>query len=238
MRLRNPISRGNGHACRFGIRTRLARAAGEDGRYKLATIRALPSTKKDTVVLQATDGKQAVCVLAPGEMSRPRLVPAEVLPRRKSSKGSSVELVGDKWRSSEGPSVPDEYGDQFCYPPIAEVLPKFSVRGKAPPVQLGIDLALLSKVAESLGTSKLTLFVPVPVKPGGDRTGDSFVKKPIAICPATDEGKVRGIGVVMPLQPVNGVPFYMKVRRLVAAAEARCKPKARTRAANRQPQPV
>ena len=221
----------------FGVRTRLAKSVGTDKRYKLAAIRALPTTKKDTVVLQATDGKQAVCLLTLGQMSSPRLIPSDVLPKRKDAKGVMIDLADDQWRSSEGKSVPDEYRDESGYPPIADVLPKFSARGKTLPVQLGIDLALLSKVAESLGTSKLTLFISIPDKTHTPNTADGgYVKKPVAICPATDEGKVRGIGVLMPLSPVNGVPFYMKVRRLVADAEARCKAKSPGRSA--KPQPV
>jgi len=216
------------------VRTRLARSTGTDKHYKLGAVRALPTKKKDTVVLQATDGRQAVCLIAPGRMRSPRLVPPVVLPKRKDVKGVVIDLADERWRSSEGRSTPDEYAGESCYPSIAEVLPKLGTRAQTRRVQLGIDVALLSKVADSLGTSKLTLFIPIPDKtrePGTDDGG--HVKKPIAICPATDDGGVRGIGVVMPLQPVNGVRFYAKVRQLVVDAEARCK----TRPANR-PAPV
>lgn len=234
----------------FGVRTCLARAAGKDGRYKLSTVRALPTSKPDTVVLQATDGQQAVCLIAPGSMGSARLVPTEVFPKRQGAKGATVDLGDGHWRSSDGKTAPDVHRDESVYPPIMDVLPKFGERDKAPPVQLGIDLTVLNKVSDALGTSKLTLFIPhasktpppAPGSPGDPSTADGgFIKKPIAVCPATDEGKVRGIGVLVPLQPVNGVGFYMKVRRLVADAESRCKPKA-VRAARvrpkRQPQPV
>lgn len=238
---------GGGGPNHFGVRTCLAKATGTDGRYQLAAIRALPTAKPDTVVLQATDGRQAVCLITAGQMSSPRLVPTDVLPKRKDAKGVTIDLTGDHWRSSEGGSVPDVHREESAYPSILDVLPKFSERDKKPPIQFGIDLTVLNKLADALGTSKLTLFIPdidktSPDKPpAGGPVNGGYVKKPIAVCPATEEGKVRGIGVMVPLQPVNGVPFYRKVHRLVAEAEARCRPKS-VRAAGvrpkRQPQPA
>lgn len=71
--------------CVFGVRTRIARAAGKDGQYPCGAIRALPAPPSndhgDRVILQATDGHQATCVLSPGEMSGTRLIPADVLPK-------------------------------------------------------------------------------------------------------------------------------------------------------------
>jgi len=212
----------------FGIRTRLAKSVGIDKRYRLNAIRVLPSSKKDTVVLQATDGKQAVCLLTLGKMSSPRLVPSAVLPTRKDAKGTMVDLADDQWRSSDGKSVPDDYAGESCYPQLSDVLPKISTQARSSQVRLGIDLDVLSKVAESLGTSKLTLFVPVPRKPTGESTAELFVSKAVAVCPATDESDVRGIGVVMPLQPSNGVLYYMKARKAVVDAEEHSKSKART----------
>jgi hypothetical protein len=219
LRRRRPPSIGGPHY--FGLRTRLAKSVGIDKRYKLNAIRVLPSSKKDTVVLQATDGKQAVCLLTLGKMSSPRLVPSAVLPTRKDAKGTMVDLAGDQWRSSDGKSVPDDYNGESLYPQLSDVLPKISTQARSYQVRLGIDLSLLTRVAESLGTSKLTLFVSVPRKPTDDHRGELFVSKAVAVCPATDESDVRGIGVVMPLQPSNGVQYYMKVRKAVADAEER-----------------
>ena len=237
MRLRKRNTPPEGGPNYFGVRTRIARSTGTDKRYKLSAIRALPTRKKDTVVLQATDGQQAVCLITLGQMSSPRLVPSKVLPTRKDAKGITVDLSGDQWRSSDGKITSDEYADDSSFPQIADVLPDLNTRNKPSHIQLGIDLALLSKVADSLGTCKLTLFIPVPDKTREpDTASNGYVKKPVAVCPATDEGKVRGVGVVMPLQPTNGVPFYEKVRRLVASAETRCQPvRANT---TRAPQPV
>ena len=239
----------------FKVRTRIAKAVGEDKRYKLNAVRALPSREKGKVVLQATNGQQAVCVLVPGRLSSPRLVPSKVLPGRQGGKEAVIELLGDQWRSSDGKTEPDEYAGDSCYPALAEVLPEmtgkpFSIKpgSNAKGVErmwLGIDLSLLTRIAQSLGTPKLTLMVPVPVRPAGDQNGELYVNKPVLICPATDEDKVRGIGVLMPLQPVNGTHYYMKVRRAVADAEQCLKPRARrsgTKGAMaspmRQPQPA
>ena len=65
------------------------------------------------------------------------------------------------------------------------------------------------------------------VRPAGDQNGELYVNKPVLICPATDEHKVCGIGVLMPLQPVNGTHYYMKVRQVVADAEQCLKPSVR-----------
>jgi hypothetical protein len=219
----------------FDVRTRMAKSVGIDKRYKLNAIRVLPTKKKDAVVLQVSDGTQAACVLTRGKMSSPRLVPSEVLPTRKSTDDIMVALAGDQWRSSDGKTVPDEYAGESCYPPVSDVLPRISNQARSSHVKLGIDLSVLSKVAESLGTSKLTLFVPIPRKPVGNERGELFVTKPVAVCPANDEASVRGVGVLMPLQPVNGVSYYMKARQMVADAEERSKTKAHSKAAKLKP---
>lgn len=212
----------------FEVRTRLAKSAGTVTRHKLNAIRVLPTKKKDTVILQATDGTQAVCVMTRGMMSSPRLVPSEVLPIRKCD-DVMVALAVDQWRSSDGKSIEDKYKGETNFPPMVDVLPDFNTQSESSHLRLGIDLALLDKVSMSLGTSKLTLFIPIPRKATGGATGESYVNKPIAVCPATDEEGVRGIGVVMPLQPRNGKEYFMKVRKLVSDSEARLWPKAGTR---------
>lgn len=233
MRLRKQRTAPEGGANYFGVRTLLARAAGKDGRYKLSAIRALPSRKPNTVVLQGADGHQAVCLITVGTMSSPRLVPTDVLPSRRNAEPTLVDVLNSQWQSSDGKTAPDVFTHDDRYPPIAEVLPKFGPRVGKSPIQLGVDVTLLTKLADALGTPKLTLFIPDTDNIHSDKTPTSgpgnggFVKKPIAVCPANDEGKVRGVGVFVPLQPVNGVKFYETVRRLVAEAEALSKPRTR-----------
>lgn len=228
-----PLAGSAGGPHYFGVRTLLARAAGRDGRYKLSAIRALPSRKPNTVVLQGTDGQQAVCLITTGTMRSPRLVPADVLPSRRNTEPTLVDVLNGQWQSSDGKTAPDVFTPEDGYPKIADVLPKFGPRVGKPPIQLGVDVTLLNKIADALGTPKLTLFITDLDKtrpdktPGGGPVNGGFVKKPIAVCPANDEGKVRGVGVFVPLQPVNGVRFYETVRRLVAEAEAFSKPKVR-----------
>jgi len=230
-RRRNPPKGGPNY---FGVRTRLAQSSGTNKRYKLGEIRVLPTRKKDTVVLQATDGQQAVCLITLGTMSRVRLVPADILPSRKNTEPVVVDVLNGQWQSSDGKTISDTYADDTSYPPFADVLPKFGYKDKAPPIRLGIDLVLLNKVADALGTSKLTLLLPDTDKtPAPGAPGEGYVSQPVAVCPATDEGKVRGVGVVMPLKPVNGASFYTKVRRIVVDAEARCKPRASIRTIKR-----
>tara|TARA_R110002111_G_C5930798_1_gene366752 strand:- start:232 stop:804 length:573 start_codon:yes stop_codon:yes gene_type:complete len=181
------------------------------------------------VILQASDGTQAVCVLARGKMDMPRLVPSQALPSKINADGTVVSLAGDEWRSSGGKTVPDKYAGESGYPSVSMVLPKINGHVKTPQIKLGIDLDALSKVAASLGTSKLTLFITPSRKSVSIEHRESFVNKAVAVCPATDEGKVRGVGVLMPLQPVNGVSYYMKARQVVVDAEDRCKSKVTSR---------
>ncbi len=227
-----PIPNGS---CSFKINTRIARATGDDKRYKLGAVRVLPTRQKNTVLLQATDGQQAVCVLTVGDVSSPKLVPSKVLPVRQQQSGAIVELVGDQWRSSDGKCEPDQYVGEQDYPSILDVLP--DIRGKSftvkadplskelPHLLLGVDLSLLTKVSQGLGTSKLSLLVPVPVHTTNGKAGTDYVNKPVLVCPATDEDKIRGIGVLMPLKPTNGSDYYMKTKQAVVDAEKCLKPK-------------
>ncbi len=75
------------------------------------------------------------------------------------------------------------------------------------------------RLATALGTGKLTLLVPVPVKAGNAKAADAFVDKPVCVCPATDDGSAQAIGVVMPLQPQHGGGYYEKLRKAVIEAE-------------------
>ena len=89
------------------------------------------------MVLQASDGRQAVCVLVPGRLSSPTLVPSKVLPGRQGGKEAVIELLGDQWQSSDGKTEPDEYAGDSCYPALAEVLPEMPGKPFSPfPVSL------------------------------------------------------------------------------------------------------
>ena len=220
----------------FKVRTRIAKATGEDKqRYKLGAVRVLPTRLKSKVLLQATDGQQAVCVLAAGDASSPKLVPSKVLPVRQQQSEAIVELVGDQWCSSEGKCEPDPYAGEHDYPSILDVLPEvkskpFTVKTdqlskESPYLLLGIDLSLLTKVSHGLGISKLSLLIPVPIHTTNGKAGANYVSKPVLVCPTTDEDKSRGIGVLMPLRPTNGSEYYMKTRQAVVDAEKRLKPR-------------
>ncbi len=173
-------------------------------------------------------------------MTTPRLVPVSVLPTKSLPRPIGVRLLDGQWESLEGRIVPDtqDAGGERQYPKLGDVLP---VVGKVPfyetkiqaerrmatdstpsmHVALGIDLELLRKAAESLGTTKVTLFVPVPVKDMNKRPTETFVNKPVAICPANKDADGQGIAVVMPLSPENGAAYYTKVRDVIVASELR-----------------
>lgn len=239
-RKRTPIP--SGLHC-FAVKTGIAKSVGKSDKSKCGSVRALPSINKGEVVLQATDGHHAACVLASGQMSTPRLVPAGVLPTRPSAKPIGIRLISGQWESLEGRIVADtEGGNEAAFPKIGDALP---VVGKTPfhetPIQaerrkatdaapsthvaLGIDLDLLRKAAESLGTTKVTLLVPVPVKDPSQKPGETFVNKPVAVCPAQRDAQTQGVAVVMPLTPDNSAAYYTKVRDLIVASEQRALPK-------------
>ena len=65
-------------------------------------------------------------------------------------------------------------------------------------------------------------FIPLPVESANTPASQTFVNKPIPVCPANsdpDGGGERGIGVVMPLTPTNANEYYKKLRRLVTDSE-------------------
>ena len=230
------------HTYCFGIRTRLARAVGKDGRYACGAIRALPSPHRQEVVLQATDGKQAVCLLTSGELTGSRLVPSDVLPTRQLSREAVVKLVDGHWQSSEGKLAQDTGEGNF--PPIGDILPPVSRRPHCltasqaqkyqqahramPHVVLGVDLELLNKQAMALGTPRLTLLIPIPVRGAQTRPGETFVTKPICVCPADGQGPVNGVGVLMPLTPERSIRYYEQLRQAVVEAEHRIEPRPQT----------
>lgn len=229
----------------FGVRTRIVRAVGDNGRYTSSGVRVLPNPagrpknrKADPthgVVLQATDGRQAVCLLSKGQVHTSAVVPAEVLPTRKLASDVLIHRDNGHWRSSEGRSA--EYRTDGSFPPVADVLPEL---GKVPfaesarhaerrrrksrsapsdHIVLGLDVDLLRKVSDALGNTKLTLFIPVPIANSATKAQETYVNKPVAVCPATTEGRVPGIGVVMPLVPEHGTDHYEKLRQKIVEAE-------------------
>jgi len=245
--------RPNGPANRFTLASRIARAVGKSSRYASDAVRVLPGakpTKTDDghVILEATDGKQAVCVMTPGHVERPRLVPAEVLPTRQLKRPAAIGLVDGQWQTSEGKLAEDRYAEgEHAFPPIADVLPQVGRKPHTETVKraerrrqsgqagdaaahdyvwMAVDLDVLRKTAEGLGTSKLAMFIPVPI---AGQPGDGCVTKPIAISPAMKEGQTSGagagVGVVMPLTPENGPRDYEAVRQAVVEAEKRAKGK-------------
>jgi hypothetical protein len=223
----------------FSIQTRIGRAAGDDGRYSCGAVRALPAADPEQVVLEATDGKQAVCLVIPGTMSERRLVPTGVLPTRQLNRPATIALLGLQWQSSEGKLAHDQYGPDASFPPVADVLPEVHPTPYAETpaevqdriersglrsthVVLGIDVDLLRKIAEGLGTSKLTLMIPVPIVPEAKR-GEACVRQPVLACPCGDDGGQRGIGVIMPINPGNSLPYYSEVRQIVRDSESQAR---------------
>jgi hypothetical protein len=233
----------------FGVRTKIVKATGKASRYASDSVRVLPAPPVRSkrrgpaddlgVILEATDGHQAVCIFAPGSLAGSSLVPPDVLPTRQLAGDVVVQRNNGHWRSSEGRFADAKTDGNF--PPIGDVLPELGRRPFAESakraerrrksrgsvanehVVLGIDLDVLRRTADALGTSKLTLFIPVPVADGNRKPDEMHVNKPVAVCPASTDGQVPGIGVVMPLTPEHGVGQYERLRQQVVEAEKRTK---------------
>ncbi len=212
----------NPTATRFTVRTRIARSLGKADtiRYQLDALRVLPGPQRDRVIVQATDGHQAVCVIAPGSCDEAVLIPGEVLPTRKTTGDIEVyeaDIGGNTsgWRSSNGKLV-EGIAEPKAFPSVCEVLPVLQCRGVKPHVTLGIDVTVLAKVADSLGTPKLTLMITPP-------ENGPYVNRAVAVCPADDVAGVHGIAVVMPVSPKHNADYYTKVRKDVVAAEVKAR---------------
>ena len=139
------------------------------------------------------------------------------------SSSSNCRTVEDKSEGGSFPTMSDVLpvvGKQPFHETTAQARQR-QLNDPAPHmmVTLGIDLDLLRKAAEALGTSKLTLFVPVPIKDTNQKPSEVFVNKPVAVCPAVRSDQAQGISVVMPLSPEHGTAYYNKVREVIAASE-------------------
>ena len=204
----------------FTVSSRITQATGEPGNYALNRVRALPGPRPGTVLLQATDGHQAVCLVTPGELDRPATLPSRLVRNLKTTQPLEVEHTAKGWAASNGQTAADEPLERF--PEIAEVLPKFSNRRDANDhLSLSFDVSLLVKITEALGTSKVTLLIP---RPNAD---EATLSKAVAVCPAEPPkgSQPDGVAVFMPITPHLGTKYYRKLRRDVVAAESSLKPR-------------
>lgn len=143
---------------RFKVTTLIQRFLGKDTQTQaMGCIRVLPARVRNTVVLQATDGAQAVCLLVPGQATSTELVPPAVLPRSKADLPSEVCRTSDGWHSTSGRQAPP--CDRTAFPPVGSALP--DLEGE-PSVTLSLDTALLQKLAAAFGTTQLHLIIPTP----------------------------------------------------------------------------
>ena len=215
---------GGGHT-RCNIPTLLKRATGTSGRYTLSAVRALPlrfhggqrSTKKPAfhhnVVLQATDGHQAVCVLTEGAIERPTLIPAEVLPSRQADRGDGPVLDGKRWRATNGEES-DVIDPDAAFPSIGPVLPE-TCPGT---IAVAISIDRLRRVAAGLGTDTVTLLVPTAKKTPGKPKSSETVRDPLGVCPAGNDD-TEGVAVMLPAECQRSQAYYNRVREAVIEAE-------------------
>jgi hypothetical protein len=201
----------------------IKRATGASERYALSAVRALPLRYRGkrsndpgfrhNVVLQASDGHQAVCVLTEGAIEEPVLIPGDALPSRQADRMSGVTLNGGTWKSKNTEDVPalDE-GSQF--PPIAPVLPEMW----PDTVAVAIDVDRLRRVAAGLGTDNVTLLVPRPKKTPGKPKSHPAVRDPIGVCAAGNDD-TEGVGVMLPVECQRSQSYFKRVREAVMKAE-------------------
>ena len=214
-----------GDRARCNIPTLLKRATGTSGRYTISAVRALPlrfrggqrSTNKPAfrhnVVLQATDGHQAVCVLTDGAIERPTLIPAEVLPSRQADRGDGPVLDGKRWRAKNGDES-NAIDPNADFPPIGPVLPE-TYPGT---IAVAISVDRLRRVAAGLGTDTITLLVPPAKKTPGKPKTPATVRDPIGVCPAGKDD-TEGVAVMLPVECQRSQAYYNRVREAVIEAE-------------------
>jgi len=220
---RRTTSTSGGVRCR--IPTLIKRATGSSGRYTLSAVRALPlrfrggkqsnsnPAFRHNVVLQASDGEQAVCVLTEGAVEEPTLIPSEVLPTRQADRNNGVGLDGETWRTKHGEEAP-AVDSQSPFPPIGSALPETS----AGSVAVAISLDRLRRVAAGLGTDHITLLVPAAKKTPGSPKSQATVRDPIGVC-AAGKDDVEGVGVMLPVECERSHTYYERVREAIVKAE-------------------
>jgi hypothetical protein len=208
----------------FVVRTAIARAVGSLSRYCSDAVRALPVPRErigragvgdveGEVILEATDGKQATVLIVEGDLASPAIVPTQVLPTRQLTKPVHVHCVHGQWQSTEGKVAPRRTDEDASFPPIGDVLPAMA----GPVVTLAVDISLLKKIADSLGTMKLALLIPL----GSYRAGESYaVNRAIGVTGA-DQSGVKGVAAIMPVNSAPGiVEHFEAVRQQVRKAES------------------
>ena len=212
-----------GHDVRCRIPTLIKRATGSSGRYALSAVRALPlryrgkqsndPAFRHNVILQASDGHQAVCVLTEGAVEQPTLIPGEVLPTRQTDRMSAVVLDGKTWRAKNTQDVPAlDAGSQF--PTIGPVLPE----AHSDTVAVAINVDRLRRIAAGLGTGNVTLLVPPAKKTPGKPKSPATVRDPIGVCAASKDD-TEGVAVMLPGECQRGQAYYNRVREAVMQAE-------------------
>lgn len=209
---------------RCRIPTLIKRATGTSERYALSAVRALPlryrgrrsandPAFRHNVVLQASDGHQAVCVLTEGAIERPTLIPGEVLPTRQADRNSAVILDGNEWRSKNGEAAESIDSDN-PFPPLGSVLPKTHPDTTA----VAINIDRLRRVAAGLGTDNVTLLVPIAKKTPGKPKDPAMVRDPIGVC-AAGKDDTEGVAVMLPVECERSHAYYNRVREAVVKAE-------------------
>ena len=201
----------------------IKRATGSSGRYALSAVQALPlryrgkrsnaPAFRHNVVLQASDGHQAVCVLTEGTVEQPTLIPGEVLPTRQADRMSGVTLDGETWRAKNSEDAPAlDAGSQF--PPIGPVLPE----PHSDTIAVAINVDRLRRVAAGLGTDNVTLIVPPTKKTPGKPKSPPAVRDPIGVC-AAGKKDTEGVAVMLPVECERSQSYYSRVREAVMQAE-------------------
>ena len=231
----------SGGRVRCRIPTLIKRATGTSERYALSSVRALPlrfrggrrsnsdPAFRHNVVLQASDGHQAVCVLTEGAIEEPTLIPAEVLPTRQADRDNGVDLDDNVWRSRDGQEAPS-LDAEAEFPAIGSALPEV----KAASVAVAISVDRLRRIAAGLGTDTVTLMVPAPGRVTTSKRAQpksqATVTDAIAVCPA-GKNDTDGVAVLLPVTCERSHAYYNRVREAIVKAEQTCKRKTRRRSA-------
>ena len=74
-----------------------------------------------------------------------------------------------------------------------------------------------------MGTSKLTLMIPLPVSAPNGHADEWIVSQAVSVVPATSENDAAGLAVFMPLKPERATGYYRHMLQMLKTAETKAK---------------
>jgi hypothetical protein len=139
----------------------------------------------------ATDGRMlAVLPVECDEKDVTGYIPRECLKDARKAGGVILNGVAEVYGGASYPR-----GTQYNFPQWRQVMPDYSNRRT---IKLGIDPALLKRLADAIGAEKVCLEFPLD-EPNEWHSGDC-ITEPLTVRPANDNSGNPAHGVLMPVR--------------------------------------